>query len=170
MIFFFVFLFAAYALCNDYADDEVNKKEPILKTKIKTFNPRFIALEKNKRIIRKAALWAFIPCGGFIYLHDYSYIALFGSYMLVMGGVCVYSLYRWWDMSKQHHGTKVLSYVYWTGGLFFLGYILNIIVSIISAKMKIFDGTRDLSVVVKPSDIGKLGGLTLNLNIDTKNL
>lgn len=170
MIFFFVFLFAAYALCNDCVGDEVNKKKVVGKTKIRTFNPRFIALERNKRTIRKAALWAFIPCGGFIYLHGYHYVALFGSYMLGMGGACVYSLYRWWDMSKQHNGTKVLSYVYWTGGLLFLGYILNIIVSIISAKMKIFDETKDLSIVVKPSDIGKLGGLTLNLNIDTKNL
>ena len=170
MNFFFVFMFATYVLYSDCAVEQVSKKEPILKTKIRTWNPRFIALEKNKRTIRKAVLWAFIPCGGFIYLHDYHYVALFGSYMLGMGGAFAYSLYRWWDMSKQHHGTKVLSYVYWTGGLLFLGYIVNIIVSVISAKMKIFDETKDLSVVVKPSDIGKLGGLTLNLNIDTKNL
>lgn len=144
--------------------------EAVYKTKLKTFNPRFIALERNKKTVREAALWAFIPCGGFIYLHDYSYMLLFGVYMLCMGGAFCYSLYRWWDVSKQGNGYSMLSYVYSTGGLLFLGYILNIIVSVISAKMKIFDKTDDVSVVVKPSEIGKSGALTLRFNIDTKNL
>ena len=157
-------------ICDCVAMDKIDKKEekPVYKKKIKTFNPRFIALEKNKKTIREAALWAFIPCGGFIYLEEYSYLALFGSYMFGMGVAFGFCAYRWWDMSKHGRGVEVESYFYWTGGLFFLGYVLSIIVSIISAKMKNFDETDEISIVVKPSEIGKSGGFDVKFNIDTK--
>lgn len=175
-IFLFFSIFFIFVLCNCNFCVSINNidniKEEKYKEKIKSFNPRFINLEKNKKTIRDAVLWAFLPCGGFIFLKEYKTLALFSSFFICIGSWFFFNL----DHFKNTNiiGTDLsysfVRYMYMSGGLFIVGYIVSIIVSAILAKMKIFDDTKNLEIVVRPSEFGKTQNSGLNFKLNFKNL
>ena len=160
-------------LANENSSEKLKEKAVIesqYKGKLKSFNPRFINLEKNKKTIRDAVLWAFIPCGGFFFLKEYKTLALFSTFFISIGAWFLFNLYHY--KNPYRAGTNMsynfVRYIYMSGGLFVIGYIIGIIVSAILAKMKIFDDTKNLEIVVRPSELGKAQNVGVNFDLNLK--
>jgi hypothetical protein len=168
---FFVFVLCNRNFCASIENIDKIKEEKY-KEKLKSFNLRFINLEKNKKTIRDAVLWAFIPCGGFIFLKEYKTSVLFGSFFICIGGWFLFNLYHYKNPNNigTNSSYNFVRYMYMSGGLFIIGYVVSILVSVILAKMKIFDDTKNLEIVVRPSEFGKTQNSGLNFELNFKNL
>lgn len=143
--------------------DNIKQKKQY-KTKLKSFNPRFINLQKNKKTIIDSALLSFFPCCGLIKLKEYNYAALFCTFFVCTGGWFLFNLYHYKDVNNigTNSSYNFVKHMYFSFGLFIIGYIINIIVTIVLAKMKIFDNTKNLEIVIRPSQLDKKQNIGLD--------
>ena len=107
-----------------------------------------------------------------MFLKEYKTLALFSSFFICIGGWFLFNLYHYKNPNNigTNSSYNFVRYMYMSGGLFIIGYVVSIIVSAILAKMKIFDDTKNLEIVVRPSELGKTQNSGLNFELNFKNL